>query len=596
MQNSTIDLLKYLAWTGAVEINNLRTLTTFNEWVGKENIYFCAWLPKKLDRRCNDDDFEKKRYFVVDIDIRENWYSKHKQVLDDEQLSDKVIDIIDSLNGAWLCDFSAYVLSGNWLHLYYTGTERVFDKKTYSDWVEYFYQLVDSAISKTECRCDPACKNLARIMRLPWSINPRTKKKNWEIWRDLEPAVCELINFTPQTSQHFENLEQYANELQVQKAQEKKDRTKIKNTVKNYSQSDDVWAEINTIPARQLAEEIWGVEMLDKGIENEPLREWHKNMGAYWYRPYNIIVNTGSSLINTDKKTFTSYELVLYEKYGWDKKLTLEYFESKWYAITNKNTPSIPEATEYENIWYVYPWEVFEPFKCLMSWELAVVVAESNSWKTTFAMNLLQENNKLGKKWFYINLEFKIETVAKHRRLHVKWLDKTHLTDINKLTPQQKSDMDNYVRNYLSKFDYHNEPRGMDINALISLLVQKNGEWYGLFVLDSFSRITGNLDNRNARTNQNKSMELLQEVCQNTGICLIMLHHTNKAGSFEWSQKIMDLANVFINIKREKDEFLDKPTTVFTLTKDKFVRRTDIETVFNNWEYLPLISVNVSTD
>jgi len=34
-----------------------------------------------------------------------------------------------------------------------------------------------------------------------------------------------------------------------------------------------------------------------------------------------------------------------------------------------------------------------------MEWELVTIVANSNSWKTTFAMDIIQANERLGKRW-----------------------------------------------------------------------------------------------------------------------------------------------------------------------------------------------------
>jgi RecA-family ATPase len=117
------------------------------------------------------------------------------------------------------------------------------------------------------------------------------------------------------------------------------------------------------------------------------------------------------------------------------------------------------------------------------------------------------------------------------------------------------------------------------------MVIEKNKEWYGLFVVDTLSRIKWNLDSSKAHTNQNKCMEVLQDLCQNLWVVIILLHHTNKAWTFEWSQKIMDLSNVFLVMARDEDWFWDR-ITKFTLTKDKFITYTEIETKYNNWEYV----------
>ena len=48
-------------------------------------------------------------------------------------------------------------------------------------------------------------------------------------------------------------------------------------------------------------------------------------------------------------------------------------------------------------------------------------------------------------------------------------------------------------------------------------------------------------------------MEELQELAQKLNVAIVMLHHTNRQGTWEGSQKIMDLSNVFIIISKEED-------------------------------------------
>ena len=200
-------------------------------------------------------------------------------------------------------------------------------------------------------------------------------------------------------------------------------------------------------------------------------------------------------------------------------------------------------------------------------------------------MNMLQENKKLGKEWFYINLEFAIETVAQERRLSFNWKSKINLTDLSPLTAEEKKQMDAYVRSYLSRFKYHNAVEGATIEELIDIMLQQLEKNIKLFVIDTFSRIKGNLDGANAHRSQNATMEKLQEFAQNTGACVIVLHHTNKTWVFEGSQKIMDLSNVFISISREPDSRWDMKTK-FTLTKDKFVHNTEIVCDYVQGEYV----------
>ena len=76
-------------------------------------------------------------------------------------------------------------------------------------------------------------------------------------------------------------------------------------------------------------------------------------------------------------------------------------------------------------------------------------------------------------------------------------------------------------------------------------------------------------------------MEELQELAQRLGIAIVMLHHTNRSGTREGSQKIMDLSNVFIVITKEEDgEWVEYRN--YKLMKDKYVVNKEVD-VYYYW-------------
>jgi len=435
-------------------------------------------------------------------------------------------------------------------------------------------------------KTDKSVTNIGRILRLPGSINPRKKDKK-DMKRDMWDIECTLEYFEEKDSLAFSGIEEFAKQYKLDKEQQKIDEQKIKNIVRTeYKKPDNVWKQINEIPACDVACDIWWVTIWsDDGKDNIPLKEEKKNMWAYRYKPHNVIVNTWSSIIKTDKNYFTSYELVYYEYANKDAKAVLEYFKTRHNInIDNKNLSIDIPKKEYKKQWYLYGNETFDTFDCVMSWELVTVIAESNSGKTSFAMDIIQTNTKRWKKCFYINLEFPIETMWESRWLFLNWKKKRNITDIDPLDEAEVRIMNKYVKEKIAQFDYHNEPKGMTIDAIIELVQEKHKQWYWLFVLDTFSRIIWNLDSSVAHSSQNKSMEILQEVCQNLWVVIINLHHTNKKWDFEWSKKIMDLSNVFIIMEKSEDDDGNK-TTNFMLTKDKYITRTEIQTYYTKQEY-----------
>lgn len=235
-----------------------------------------------------------------------------------------------------------------------------------------------------------------------------------------------------------------------------------------------------------------------------------------------------------------------------------------------------------QKTWILYPSEAFDDFGCIMSGELVTIVAESNSWKTTFALDLIKRNaNRV--KGFYINLEFPMETMWQGRWLWLNNKSKNALTNLEPLTEEEKQDMAKYVTDNLNKYKYYSNPWGLPLEAVELLIEEKSVEGFKLFVIDSFSMIQGNSWN-DARWNQNKCMRELQELAQRLEVAIIVLHHTNRTGTWEGSQKIMDLSNVMIVISKEIDAEWEQYRN-YSLIKDKYVTNKDIDVYYHWWKY-----------
>ena len=232
--------------------------------------------------------------------------------------------------------------------------------------------------------------------------------------------------------------------------------------------------------------------------------------------------------------------------------------------------------------WILYPSEAFDDFECIMTWELVTIVAESNSGKTTFALDIIKRN--AGKvKGFYINLEFSMETMWQSRRLWFNNKSKSCLTNLELLTDQEKDDMAKYVSSNLSMYDYYSNPNWISLQKLQQIIEVSAMDWYKLIIIDSFSMIEGNSWN-DARWNQNKCMKALQELAQKLDIAIVVLHHTNRQWTWEGSQKIMDLSNVMIVISKEVDAEWEEYRN-YALIKDKYVTNRDVDVYYRWWRY-----------
>ena len=230
-----------------------------------------------------------------------------------------------------------------------------------------------------------------------------------------------------------------------------------------------------------------------------------------------------------------------------------------------------------------YPSDAFDDFECIMTWELVTIIAESNSWKTTFALDMIDRNSKKWIKGFYFNLEFPIETMRQSRWLWFHGKSKRDLTTEWSLTEEEIEDMKNYVTTNLNKFKYYNSPNWISLERLEQIIEVWALDGFQLFVVDTFSRIHGNLE-KDSRNSQNRCMEELQELAQRLNVAIIMLHHTNRQWTWEWSQKIMDLSNVFIVISKEEDWEWDEYRK-YKLMKDKYVVNKEIDVYYYWWHY-----------
>ena len=400
--------------------------------------------------------------------------------------------------------------------------------------------------------------DISRVLRVPGFNHMKNPD---------EPFMCEIFDGSWEYYTEEQMLEAYPNTTSAQEIKEMEWRLEeFKRRQEKYkSDSDWAWYNINALDSMQMLEEI----------------SWHRMVNWEYFSfkrngsGYQIIVNWKESWAWIDRNG-----LIGSNSNGWptwvnwvkwyriyDDKELYQYIkdkhpeciperkvvEEKNEEITDEEIAEWTKIRKMENKkGFLYPSPVFDrEFKWFMSKDLVTIVAPSNSGKTTFAMDIIRRNSKEHwRKCFYINLEFEIATVPTNRWLWQHWKTKMDLTDIWTLTEEDKADMDNYIADFLWQFDYYNNPDGLELSKLVSLIRKKAEEGYELFVIDTFSRIWGNLNSNTAHSSQNKCMEILHSLVQELDVAIVMLHHTNKQWSFEGSQKSCRscLCNLYLGI------------------------------------------------
>lgn len=590
-------MLTELAWTQKVEFSNFMDATTFENAIGKESMYFLWWVVDK-GKRNKDEDIKKKCYFYVDIDIRSVKYQSTGKVISDQELFDEIDKIIEALTVWNLSSMRYVVFTGNGIHLYFVWTEREFDPRVFANGVQYVYEIIDFALQELWYTCDTACKNIARIARLPWSINRRLKTavnketKEKEIIWDLEPIECKILYINPEIDKTiFDSLESYAKEQRNEIAEAQQ--------IKTYeAPKSDIWAEINKIDIVPIVCNRMWLKVKNQNKDTITLYDEKRAIWAYIYKPYNILKRTGTTRL--DRETYTVYEFVLFEICNNDTRATKERFEKHYNVVFDKYEKKyleanikIPTKKYFEWEWYRYPDQLFDDdFEILRSGELCLIASPTNSWKSTFAQGIVARN-KDKHKCLYINLEFDLERWwedarkrSKGMKVKIKW------TKIDPYTDYEEAEMKNYIAKCRSKMEILDMSQGTTLEEIIAKIQEHLEKWYSLFVIDTFSSI----EKADEYDKQNLIIRKLHDICKVTGAVILAVHHFNKDGKkISGSQKLSDLANVVVTLQME--QAWPKRATRYNLDKDKaFFGKKSKLLILEWWEYKQIAESDLSDD
>ena len=427
---------------------------------------------------------------------------------------------------------------------------------------------------------DPAiASDISRVLRVPGYNHMKDFNK---------PFMCSIVDWNWNYYTEEEMLKAYPDTetLAEKEAKAIKKEQQLKQAIWN----DDAWDRIRAMDSKAMLEKISGTNLVWWDIISfRHNSNWTEQIFCNW-KSTGCRIDKMWKIWSTDKGGPNWTNWIAW--YGWvDWKEIYRWIKEEFPFVL----PEKKETTEAKNIddilsaidtdintelhTYYYP-KWFEKFNSFLSGELVTIVAPSNSWKTTFAMDIIKRNTAEWRKCFYINWEFRIETVWVNRWLWKHWKTKEALWDKNPLSPDERKDMEKYVADSLWQFWYDCSPMGYKLDELVELITEKTKEWYELFVIDSLSKIQWNLTNE-ARSHQNQTMETFLALVQKLNIAVILLHHTNKFGKFEGSQKIFDFSNVFITMAKNEDDFTHIPSRIFKLEKDKYVNDVELEMYYD---------------
>jgi len=283
------------------------------------NVYYLDWVREDKDyskwERAKDEDIILKDIFVLDLDLRNNfdWEVSNEDIIFEWENLVKYLEVEDEFFWEW----SEIIFTWNWLHIIYRWTPATFTKEQYSIGVSRIYKQWDKFMWDKLRNCDKACKNLARILRLPWSIN----QKNW--------AVVKIIWSRKKESRLFNLIKTFAiKESEELEKQKKIRQAEIAEQLKDYwKEWNKVYEQINLIPAYQI------VQLL---VPEFPY-DWKKNFKnkKWWYTWYFINHDTNTTCNwwsthyftwGTTESCYNNFTLVKKHK-NWNSKETFIFFK-----------------------------------------------------------------------------------------------------------------------------------------------------------------------------------------------------------------------------------------------------------------------------
>lgn len=560
-----------------------------------DDLFFCGWVknPKRwwVARNTKKTDIWEKNYFAIDIDLRKQYATINNcdfKDVPDEALYQQIDSIKEMLS--WhplLSQWRYIVFTWNGCHVYFVWDSTNISPEDYQDWVKEIYRSRNMYTNSIWWEfnyyfADNSTANIDRILRIPFSFN--TKETN-----PGGKKAVRIVYENNEKSEMVANLSVYAEAYRyfVKKNNEVEYKPEIENKIDTGFMTAFV-ERCNQLKIRDVLDKLW------IRYSGNSVYEWDRKTN--WRKIWdNWVFNFSDDSSDYDRAVWRAYSFVKKYLRHTERKETINRFKENFKEIAeraeeNWNKFKKEEKKEEFKIptysysrqdkAFYYPSPIFDDVLwCIYKWELVTIVADWNAWKTTFALDMILRNTRLGSKCFYLNLEFPLGITFEKKRQDVH--GKTKIT-MTQLTDAEKIDLNNYVTMQLSKFD-NDTMVWISINDLIKKLAELKEKGYELVFVDTFSKIDWNMW-WDSWSSQNKSMVLLQDFVWKTWLSVVMLHHNNKKKEFSWSKKIFDLSNVFVTISIDERIWTD--TRVYELKKDKNSRNAKMFARYEKWEYI----------
>lgn len=231
--------------------------------------------------------------------------------------------------------------------------------------------------------------------------------------------------------------------------------------------------------------------------------------------------------------------------------------------------------------------------------ELITLFWYMSAWKTEFTYFMARKNVENWQKVCYISLE--LPEYDMKLRVSRKWasVKKIDFQNGNYSDTQKYAIEDTFQKLEDTKNLFLIKPETNDVWWIEKSIREHYDLWCRLFIIDNLDKITWD-DNDNTR--YMKISSSLQDLKNESKICIILIHHSKKpqnrqvqylpAGmsGIRWSQKVLDNSTQVIEIRRDLDpditDKIEKSKVYFYQYKDTFEWGNWQATVyFHKWDY-----------
>jgi len=583
------DFLRTLCPMNKVEFNNLDITFWFEEALTrKEDIFFIASV-ENPSKRSSDDDIIFKNYFFMDFDLRQNYYKQTNDIIDDDTLLLSLEYVKEELKKNWFWDYRYIVFTGNWFHIYYVWEWQKFNKEDYKLWVENYFNEVNKIFDDT-FKVDVACKNIARLSRLPWTYNYK-RSKYW-----LESKECIILEDTGLFSDKIKNISQVANSEKENKLINKVN-YEIKVSMTNIN--DPVLEEILKIDISDLIYKYAWLELQRDWKNFKSPKDWSN---IWMFLMNNVIYITWTHYLSDKAKWYNSFTFVK-THYNLDNNLTFQWFKDNFSNIKDISDKKKQEfkAQQQERNWV---WEVIDvdshfidfwklvsiakenrrkiDWKTLVKYwikwlddylvwilpeELVVIWAQPWVWKSEIAYNIWIHNALNDKKVCLFSLEWNLEESAlRYLQKEINKKDSVssaeyrfNLKDINKL--EDSVEINKKLSDNLIVFD----KRTMPTLWFLKEVIKRKSKETDLFIIDHLHYIPLEWENENRLVWEvMRELKLITDIYKKPVVLISHLRKPNKMQDeptefdFYWSGNISKEATTIILVS--KMNYWDHPS------------------------------------